>query len=176
MKKLPVAAVVLAFAVPCLAQTAQPPKPGPEVRKLAYYVGTWTFDGEIEAGPFFAAGKYTVTSTCEWFVGGFQIVCRSGGTGPAGERTELSILAYDAAAKTYTYHGISSFGENNSSKGSVTGNTWTFLWDSKAAGKPARFRYTEVHVSPTVYTFKLESAVAGGSWTVIEEGKATKVK
>ena len=38
MKRVPVVVVVLAFAVPCLAQ---PPKPGPEVQKLAYYVGTW---------------------------------------------------------------------------------------------------------------------------------------
>jgi len=159
--------------VPCVAQ---PPKPGPEVQKLACYVGMWKFDGEIKAGLFFPSGKYSVTGSCDWFAGGFHVVCRSEGTGPAGTRTELSILAYDAEAKTYTYHGISSFGDSNSSKGSVVGNTWTYLWDSKAAGRLARFRYTEVHVSPTVYTFKLENAVAGGPWTVIEEGKATKIK
>jgi hypothetical protein len=176
MKKLLVVVVVLAFAVPCLAQTAQPPKPGPEVQKLAYYVGTWRFEGEIKAGSFFPAGKYSVTGTCEWFAGGFHVVCRSEGTGPAGKRTELSILAYDAEAKTYTYYGISSLGENDSSQGSLTGNTWTYLWDGKAAGKPAKFRYTEVQVWPTAYTFKLENSVAGGPWTVIEEGKATKVK
>jgi hypothetical protein len=32
MKKLLVVVIVLAVAVPCLAQTAQPPKPGPEVQ------------------------------------------------------------------------------------------------------------------------------------------------
>ena len=176
MKKLLVIVVVLVFAVPCLAQTTQPPKPGPEVQKLAYSVGTWKTEGEIKAGSLLPAGKYSVTGTCEWFAGGFHMVCRSEGTGPAGKRTELSILAHDAEAKAYTYYGISSLGESVSSKGSLAGNTWTWLWEGKAAGKPARFRYTEVQVSPTSYTFKVENSVADGPWSVIEEGKATKVK
>jgi len=176
MKKLLVIVVVLVFAVPCLAQTTQPPKPGPEVQKLAYSVGTWKTEGEVKAGSLLPAGKYFVTGTCEWFAGGFHMVCRSEGTGPAGKRTELSILAYDAEAKAYTYYGISSLGESVSSKGSLAGNTWTWLWEGKAAGKPARFRYTEVQVSPTSYTFKVENSVADGPWSVIEEGKATKVK
>jgi len=33
-----------------------------------------------------------------------------------------------------------------------------------------------VQVSPTSYMIKADCSVAGGSWTVIEEGKATKVK
>jgi hypothetical protein len=177
MKKLLVVVVVLAFAVPCLAQTAQPPKPGPEVQKMAYYVGTWKSEGEAKkASSFGPAGKFSSTDTCEWFVGGFHVVCRGEGTGPAGKRTALDILAYDAEAKAYTYYGISSLGENGGAKGSLTGSTWTWLWDGKAAGKPVKYRYTEVQVSPTAYTFKAEESVAGGPWTVIEEGKATKVK
>jgi hypothetical protein len=179
MKKLPVI-VFLALAVPCLAfgqaQTPQPPKPGPEVQKLAYTVGTWKVEGEAKAGPFGPAGTFSGTETCEWFAGGFHVVCRSEGTGPAGKATELAILAYDVEAKAYTYHYISSRGESGSCKGALTGNTWTWLWDAKAAGKPAKYRLTEVEVSPTSSTFKLENSVAGGPWTVIEEGKATKVK
>jgi hypothetical protein len=176
MKKLLVIVVVLAFAVPCLAQTAQPPKPGPEVQKLAYYVGTWKTEGETKAGPFGPAGKLSSTDTCEWFAGGFHIVCRGEGTGPSGKRTSLGIEAYDVEAKVYVYNGIDSFGENEGAKGSLTGNTWTWLWDGKAAGKPAKYRYTEVQVSPTSYTFKVEYSVAGGPWTVVQEGKSTKAK
>jgi hypothetical protein len=175
MKRLLVI-VVLAVAVPCLAQTAQPPKPGPEVQRLSYYVGTWKSEGEAKAGSFGPAGKFSSTSTCEWFAGGFHVVCRDEGTGAAGKRTALGVLAYDAEAKAYTYYGISSWGESMSVKGSLTGSTWTWLWDGKAAGKPVKFRYTEVQVSPTSYTFKGEESVAGGPWTVTEEGKATKVK
>jgi hypothetical protein len=177
MKKLLVLVVVLTFAVPCLAQTVQPPKPGPEAQKLAYYVGTWKTEGEVKAGsPLDPAGKFSSTDTCEWFAGGFHMVCRGEGTGPRGKRTSLDIMAYDVEAKVYTYYGISSRGETDSDKVTLTGNTWTTLWEGKAAGKPAKFRYTEVQTSPTAYTFKVEDSVAGGPWTVIEEGKATKVK
>jgi hypothetical protein len=61
----------------------------------------------------------------------------------------LSIVAYDAEAKVYTYYGIRSFGGSDSDKMTLTGNTWTSLWEGRAAGKPAKFRYTEVQVSPT---------------------------
>jgi hypothetical protein len=50
------------------------------------------------------------------------------------------------------FEETSSFGESDSAKGSVAGSTWTWLWDGKAAGKPAKFRYTEERVSPTSYT------------------------
>jgi hypothetical protein len=47
--------------VPCVAlaeaPTAQQPKPGPEVEKLAYYLGTWKGEGESKSGPFGPAGK-----------------------------------------------------------------------------------------------------------------------
>ena len=179
MKKLLVI-VFMALAVPCLAfgqaQPAQPPKPGPEVQKLAYYVGTWKTEGEITAGPLRSGGKFSETGTCEWFAGGFHLMCRHEGTRPAGNVTDLSIVAYDAEAKGYTYFTITSLGDTASVTGSLSGNTWTFLWDGKVAGKPAKFRYTEVQVSPTSYTFKTERSVAGGPWRVLEDGRAAKAK
>jgi hypothetical protein len=177
MKTLLVIVVVLASALPCLAQTPQPPKPGPEVQKLAYYAGMWTFEGEVKAGtPLGPAGRFSGTSSCEWFAGGFHVVCRGEGTGPKGKVTDLSILAYDTEAKTYTYYGISSRGETESEKMTLTGNTLTSISEETVAGKPTKFRYTELQESPTSYMFKLEYSVAGGPWIVAEEGKGTKNK
>ena len=175
MKRVLVVVVVLAFAVPCLAQ---PPKPGPEVQKLAYYVGTWKLESDLRAGPWGPAGKISGTATCEWFAGGFHVVCRGEFelTGSSERMTNLEIVSYDAEAKVYSYHGITSFGASVSGKGSVTGNTWTWLWDEKVAGKPAKFRETRVEKSPTSHTFSLEYSVTGGPWTILEEGTVTKVK
>jgi hypothetical protein len=174
MKKLLVVAVVLAFAVPCLAQ---PPKPGPEVQKLAYWVGTWKSEGEVKVGDLsHPAGKFSSTDTCEWFAGGFHVVCRGEGTGPRGKMTDLLIRAYDTEAQVYTEYFISSRGETERDKMTLTGNTWMSTWEGQEAGKPAKFRFTQVQESPTSYTFKVEESVAGGLWTVIEEGKSTKVK
>jgi hypothetical protein len=159
------------------AQTAQPPKPGPEVQELAYYVGTWKGEGEAKAGPLGSGGKLSSSQTCEWFAGGFHVVCRGEETGPTGKRTFLNIITYDAETKGYTEYGISSFGESEYNKGgSIVGNKLMFLWDGDAGEKPAKFRYTEVHVSPMLYTYKAEASVGNEPWTVIGEGKITKVK
>jgi hypothetical protein len=44
---------------------AEQPKPGPEIQKLAYYLGTWKGEGETKGGPFGPAGKLSSTTTCE---------------------------------------------------------------------------------------------------------------
>lgn len=159
------------------AQTADAPKPGPEVQKLAYYVGTWKGEGEAKAGPFGPGGKLSSSQTCEWFAGGFHLVCRGEETGPTGKRTILNIMAYDAEAKGFTEYGISSFGESEYSKGGTfDGNNRIFVGSQDAGGNVVKFRYTEVLVSPTLFTYKAEAAIGDGSWTVVAEGKVTKVK
>src|SRR4029450_1262328 len=147
--------------------------------RLAYYLGTWRGEGETKGGPFGAAGKLSRTMTCDWFAGGFHLVCRGEETGPTGKRTFLNILAYDEKAKAYTEYGISSLGESEySTGGSIVGNKRTFVkdLDSDVKGKPTKLRYTEVQVSPTFYTYQAEASKDGGPWTVIAEGKVTKVR
>ena len=87
--------------VPALlsAQAPQPPKPGPEVQKLAMFAGRWTSTGEMKPGPMGPGGKMTATSNCEWFEGGFYIVCRSDGTTPGGPMKGLGILGYSTERK-----------------------------------------------------------------------------
>lgn len=152
----------LAFAQ---AQTDQPPKPGPEIQKLAYYVGTWKGEGELKASPFGPGGKLSSSQTCEWFAGEFQVLCRGEENGPSGKRAFLNILAYDADGESEYTKG-----------GSFAGNKLTFVWDGDAGGKPAKFRYTEEQVSPTLYSYKAEVSLGSEPWTVIGEGKITKVK
>lgn len=179
MKELLVV-LFIGLALPRLAfgqaQTAQPPRPGPEVQKLAYYLGTWKSEGELKTSPSGPTAKFSGTDTCEWFAGGFHLICRGEGTGPRGKFTELYIDAYDADAKVYTYYRINSLGDTDSIKMTLTGNTYTATWEETVGGKPAKGRYIEVLESPTSHTFKIEYSVAGGPWTVIEEGRATKVK
>ena len=35
------------------------PKPGPEVKRLGYFVGSWKTDGDIKENPMMPAGKMT---------------------------------------------------------------------------------------------------------------------
>ena len=67
--------VIILLAGSALAQ--MPAKPGPEVKKLDYFVGTWTAEGTIPPGPWGAGGKFTVTHTNEWIAGNFFVESHS---------------------------------------------------------------------------------------------------
>jgi len=179
--KEPVRAVIFLLLAPCLglgqAEAEQMPKPGPEVQNLGYYVGTWNGEGERRDGPFGPGGKLSSHQSCEWFTGGFHVVCRGEEKGPTGTRAFLNILSYDQEKKAYVEYSVSSFGESEYDRGGTFGaGKLTFVMDGNAGGKPAKLRYTEVHVSPVLYTYQAEAAVGGGPWMMIAEGKITKVK
>ena len=180
MKALLSTAVIL-LSAPSLALAQPPadqtPKPGPEVQKLGYYVGTWEGHGETKAGPFGEAGKLSSKMACKWFAGGFQVVCEGEETGPSGTRGFLNIKFYDETTKAYAEYSISSFGETEYNQGgSLVGDKLTWLVDQDAGGKPAKIRYAEVFLSPDLTTYQAEISVDGGPWTTLAEGKRAKVK
>jgi hypothetical protein len=134
-------------------------------------------EGETKGGPFGPAGKLSSTTTCEWFAGGFHLVCRGDESGPTGKRTFLNIRAYDEKAKAYTEYGISNFGESEyNTGGSIVGNKRSFVFDIDMEGKLTKLRYMEVQESPTFFTYHAEASIDGGPWTMLAEGKVTKVK
>ena len=59
-----------------------PPKPGPEHKKLEYFLGKWTVESEIKANEFVRAGKGVSTETCTLGPGGFYVECRAEGQLP----------------------------------------------------------------------------------------------
>ena len=159
--------VVLVLAAPCLAsgqpQTAPPPKPGPEVLRLGYFVGTWKTESE--------------TVTWEWFTGGFSLIGRVEDSGPGGKSNELRIMTYDPDAHDYTHYRVTSTGPGGAlMRGTVTGNTWLWQWDGTTSGKSAKYRFSIVEVTPTSFTAKLEVSMADGPWTVAFETKGVKIK
>ena len=79
------AVCMMFFAASIQAQAPQgPPKPGPEVKDLDYNVGTWKVEGEAKPFGPMPGGKFTSTEKCEWYSGGFFVMCHSEGTGPMG--------------------------------------------------------------------------------------------
>ena len=76
---------VMSLAVSVQAQAPQgPPKPGPEVKKLAYNVGTWNVEGDSKPFGPMPGGKITSTEKCSWYSGGFFVTCHTEATGPMG--------------------------------------------------------------------------------------------
>jgi hypothetical protein len=151
------------------------PKPGPEVKKLAYFVGTWKSAGDMKENPFgMPAGKFSSTDKCEWFTGGYSVVCHSTGKSPTGAVHGLGVLAYNTEDKVYTYYGVDNMGYAGLSKGKVDGNNWVYTSDEKMGGKAFHGRYSIETSSPDSYTFKYETSEDGQKWNLMMEGKATK--
>ena len=170
------AALVFAGTPLLSSQEAGPPKPGPEQQKLAYFVGNWTFEGTMQPGPMGPGGKASGSDKCEWFPGGFHLVCRSDGTGPTGEMHGLSLMGYNAEQQAYTWYGIDNSGFGDGASGQLQGDTWSWQSESMMGGQSVKMRYTVVQRSAEAYSWRMEMSMAGGPWTLAGEGTETRTK
>ncbi len=160
------------------AQAPQAPKPGPEHKRLGYFVGTWKAEGEMKPGPMGPGGKFTSSDTCEWFDGQFSVVCRAEGTGPMGRSKSMGILGYNTEEKVYTYYGADNSGMTMASvsKGTARGDTWTYTDESTMGGQKVKSRVTIKELSPTAYTFRMDFQGPDGKWVPFMESKTSKVQ
>ena len=159
-----------------LAQKPQePPKPGPEVKRLGVFEGKWTGDAEIKPSAFSpAGGKMSSKDECTWSDGGWQLVCKGSSTGAMGNTTGTNVMGWNADEKAYKFMGYDSMGMMTTAKGTLKDKTWTWLGVDKVGGKTVHSRYTIVETSPTSYTFKWETSGDGKTYATIAEGKSTK--
>ncbi len=171
-----VSLTLLGVAVLLAQAPAGPPQPGPEHKKLTAFVGKWRGESDLKPSAFGPGGKVSSTESCEWFAGGFSVVCRGEITGAIGEGKELSILSYDREGKLYTYYAINSWGETDSAKGTVEGDTWTWHGESKMGGKVVKGRFIVKELSPDSATMKYEISADGGPWNLMMEGKRSRAK
>jgi len=180
MRKLFAALVVVVLLGGALAMAqapAGPPKPGPEHKRLGFFVGKWTGAGEMKPGPMGPGGKMTWTETCQWFAGGFAIMCNTDFKGAMGDAKGHSIISYNAEEKTYVYFGIDSNGMVDTSKGNVQGKVWNWSGEGKMGGKPYKMRYSITEKSNDANTFKFEMSSDGGkTWALVMDGGATRAK
>ena len=123
----------LVLAVAAAAQTEMP-KPGPEHKKLDMFAGSWTLEGDMKPSAMGPGGKTTENEKCEWMEGGFFLVCHTDFKTTMGNGSGISIMGYSTDDKVYTYREFNSWGEFDDSKGSVDGDTWTWINDEKMSG------------------------------------------
>jgi len=98
---------VILLAASSLVQTSA--TPGPEVKKLDYFVGIWTGEGTIPPGPWGAGGKYSFTDTHEWMAGNFFLEVHSDTKMPpelGGESTSIGFTGYDSDKKMLYLHRV----------------------------------------------------------------------
>jgi hypothetical protein len=174
------ACIVISAAGAQLVAAQAPPAatPGPEQKRLAYFVGKWTADGDVKPGPMGPGGKVTSTDECQWFAGGFSVVCNSTGTTPGGPSKSIGILGYSPEEKVYTYYGVDNTNMTMGSvpKGTVQGDTWVYNDEGMMGGKKVKTRVTIKELSATAYTFTMEVQGPDGKWAQMMESKSTKAK
>ena len=158
---------------------SEPPKPGPEHKKLEYFVGNWTTEGESKATPFSPARKWSGAYSYEWLPGEFFVLRRlesnytDGGTYKA-----VQILGYDSESKKYTTYSASNGGGSDLGTFTVTDDTWTSAAQERTAGgKTFKYRATLKLHSPDAFDYKQEySSDDGKTWTAFGHAKDKRVK
>lgn len=115
------------------SRTAQPPKPGPEHRRLDVFVGTWDTQGRTKASPSGPPAKIVGTDSYEWLDGGFFLVHRVDVRIGAEQVTGLEIIGYDASSQTYRTHAFDSQGSYGAYQATVHNGVWTFMGASERA-------------------------------------------
>ncbi len=153
------------------------PKPGPEVKKLDYFVGTWSVEGTIAQGPWGAGGKFTTTDTTEWMPGSFFVEGHSDFKMPpevGGDGKAISYMGYDTDENVYTYDEFNSQGRREVSKGTVSGDTWTWTSSQTYSGQEVKQKMTIKVLTPASYSLKFEISMDGTNWMTFMDGKATR--
>ncbi len=170
--------VLLPFSAIVLAQRpGDPPHPGPEEKRLGYYVGKWRSEADMKPSVFGPGGKETGNINCEWYAGGFHVVCHADFGGAMGAEKALAILSYNREEKVYEWYRISSWGETGSAKGAVEGDTWTWHGEWKVKGKGVPWRATyKFEAPPDRATIQFEVQGDDGKWNAVMEEKTTRVK
>jgi Protein of unknown function (DUF1579) len=180
MKRLSAIAVFLTliFAVGVSTQAQmQAPKPGPELKKLGYFVGSWTLQGDEKPGPMGPGGKWSGSETLEWMKGGYFLVSHSTfKSASMGSGSGTAYMGYNVNDKMYTYDEFNTMGEAAHSKGTLDGDNWNWTSEEKMGGQMMKERFSMKILSPTSYTMKFEMSSDGNKWDTVMEGKATKAK
>lgn len=146
-------------------------KPEPAQEKLNYFAGTWTLELHIKNSPL-GSRIFFATEHNEWMPKSSLLLSRQEGDGtvPSGG---LTVLAYNAEAKTYTYHVVTSTGEVQDLRGTLDGNTWSWTNDATASGSNAqKVRLIITELSSKSYGLKFETSTSGYDWFTVIEGEA----
>lgn len=161
-------------------RAADPPKPGPEQKKLEMLVGEWTYEGTGEATPFMdAAGKFKGKYTARLVLGGFFV---------QGQGQDISdnqylyqdmwFTGYDTAKKTFINHSFENDGTIAVNTLTVSGNTWiTQGTRTDSKGKVYRTKTVETFAADGKSSASLTeySTDDGKTWHKAWASKATKV-
>jgi hypothetical protein len=96
---------------------------------------------------------------------------------PNGADTGEGRYQYDSASKVYIYNGMTNSGEKETSTGTISGNTWTWISTLLLPnGQTSKGRFQMTELSGTSYSFEFDIAAQNEEWTPVMLGQAAKSK
>jgi hypothetical protein len=178
MRTLMALVVAACFSAIAFAQqTNQPAKPGPELKKLAVYLGQWKYEAESKAGPLGPADKSTGRATGEMIFRGFFLEWRWKDQGTTSATQGFEFLGYDPVNNNHASSSYADDGSSSSGAYVIEGNMSTFSGKLLIGGKKYDWRATEVFAADLkTFTRKEEISVDGKTWIPSYEAKFTKLK
>jgi len=197
---LPSLAAAFACAALAGARTPQqPPKPGPEIRRLGYFIGTWHEEGDLKASMLGPADHVRSTARIEWMPGNMFYIAHNTQQTSAGVVNDASIAGWDRDKKVYAAYAFDPHGDMRRIEGTLTraagssspaggghaggastddawapGDTWRWTTQWGADADLVKLRETVKVTSATAYDFTWEIAAQGKDFQTILQGKATK--
>lgn len=110
--------------------SAQVPSPGPELKRLGAFIGTWNTEGEIRASSGGPPIRIRATDHYEWLPGKFFLVHRWDADMPDGKTQGIEIIGYNEANRNYPMYSFDSQGNTGLMKARVEGDQWIFEGES----------------------------------------------
>jgi hypothetical protein len=159
------------------AQSKQPPKPGPNQKRLEIFVGKWKMKGQQYDGVMGPAAKITAVQTYEWLTGAFFLVHRFEGRMGDAETACIEIIGHDASSQSYSTHSFYNNGITNEWRVRERDGTWKFTGEAQMADKSLKVRCTTVFSDAgNTMTGKWEYSSDGSKWQTFWDVKAIKAK
>jgi hypothetical protein len=150
----------LPIALLARAQTGIP-KPASELKKLDYFVGTWTAEGVINAGPMGAGGKFTGTNIVQWMNGAFFLLPHSESRAPWAKARKRPTWATTATTRCTPTILSTPSARLKTPKSTWDGDTWIWHSETRIGQQPTKGRLTIKVLSAKASKFKFETSPDG---------------
>ena len=147
--------LICGFTALSLAQAPpEPPKPGPEHKKLEYFLGTWKTEGEIKANEFVPAGKFVTTETYTLGPGGFYLeIAALKGKSYRGPSASSPTTAMRRSTHPITRTVPDLWVSAQERLTEILGRGW---WKTRCLAKPSKEERQSRSLSPTQYTSSMK--------------------
>jgi len=177
MQRLVTALALVGTLLPVTLQAQAPPTPGPEHKKLAIWVGDWTYEADVKATPLGPASKVSGKVTVRPALGGFFVEWNGEDKGPAGPGRWHEIDGYDPATKKYMWFTFASDGGLQTVTYTIDGTNLPYAGTQVSGGSRYQIKGTVVFAADFMSNVeKREISLDGQTWVPFIQFKGTKTK